>query len=220
MRYLQYIAEKMKGKKISLEHWFGGANVPLRSLVKYLLILLTTAGTLLSLGFLGERCDVSTYRGDGTLAYKPKVGLLGSDGYTLTFESFPLSGGLAKTLSLSKLPVPSKGNSFFLVFKPETEIPTNLLDTIHINTTLKDNEGTTLWNIRSTMKQWVKTSTRGLDYHDCHYSFVSWTSEPSFCRFIPDPAKSYCLEINFAVSPMSNRIPKTGYFYLDAGGFK
>lgn len=164
--------------------------------------------------------DISSYQGDGVLTYKPKAGWLGSEGYTLAFERFALSQGLNQTFSLPALPVPSKGNSFFLIFKPEKEIPTNLVHTVHISTILKDDVGNTVWDIHSTLEMWTKTDIHGVDYYDCYYCYCSLHSEPSFCRFIPNPTNTYYLKINFAVTPLSDNIPRTGYFYLDAGGFK
>jgi len=187
--------------------------------MKKILILLISTGTLLSCGFFGGKYDVSTYQGDGVLKYKPKPCMFASDGYILTFESFVLSDGFEKTFSLPKLPVPSKGNSFFLHFKPEEEIPTNLTDKVQISTTLKDNDGNTVWQIQSTMEKWTKEGYYSVNYYDYNYYYYSPDSEPSFCIFIPDPSKTYYLQIKFMLNTESDSIPETGYFYLDAGGF-
>jgi hypothetical protein len=171
---------------------------------------------LLCCGFLGKKYDISAYHGDGSLTYIPKVGLLGSDGYRLTFERFILSEGCEKTFALPQLPVPSKGNDFCLHFKPDKKIPVDLLGTVQINTRLKEAAGNIVWDVQSTMANWTIT-TAGDHYS---YYWYSHNSEPSFCKFIPDPAKTYYLEITFRLDPLSSDIPETGYFYLKAGGFK
>ena len=158
-----------------------------------------------------------TYKGDGVASYLKRPGILGANGVCLEFETFALSAGFDRELLISGLPTLKQ--EYVLYFSPDKEFDKKIEGDISIQTILKDDGGTIVWNINNRLSEWIKSTwgPAGVGY----YYMVFNDSKSQECAFIPRPNMNYKLSIRFRVEGAPEKmVGRAARFYLRAGGGK
>lgn len=156
------------------------------------------------------------YSGDGVLKYIPKHGLLASKGVLLQFDTFDLSAGYDRLLSLNGLPV--LGQNYYLVFFPEKIIDNETAKNVIIKTILQDGIGNILWQVDSRLNQWMVSEGGGMsEYCYIHTDITGCAG----CKFSPQNNEIYKLSITCKYQGKDEQnICGMAHFYLRSGGFK
>ena len=157
------------------------------------------------------------FDGDGTLKRIPKAGLFGSKGVVLEFNRFRLMSGYDEQLAFKNLPV-LKHNTYSLFFKPDIKIDAQSKALISIKMTLKDSGGHVLVSKDTTLQDWIMAESGDPDSFHYYYYKMDGNTVDSF-RFTPIVDMAYTLELEFKAREQAT-IDGSGYFFLQAGGFK
>jgi len=163
--------------------------------------------------------DDNLYRGNGELIYLEKPGMLGSEGWKVVFEEFPLSEKYDAVFSFAGLPAVKKVDSYtaYLYVPPTLEL--DKLDKAVLKMSLYAN-GAMVSEFSAPMKEWVCTS------YSLNSSFKNGGDGMVKCFYYPDmeipanPQTQYKLEVNYLPSMQVTNNHSIGYYFLQIGGSK
>lgn len=156
---------------------------------------------------------MAVFRGDGTLRYLPRPGILGADGYVLQFTPFAVSNAFSTQFAFSGIPV--RKDPYWIYLVPDQKAMSLNFEAAAVSFKLSDGNGRLILSATNTIGDWIESQ-----YHSTptvitrEFRLARSKSDLESVSFMPKAGGQYMLSISYEPPAMLTDSPGTAHFEL------